>query len=306
MSKFAPCTLAVLLAASFALVGTAAEATPDATNKVDRPSLAKAHPFGWDRISPEARPATFWWWLGSSVNESEIRRQMRMLHSVGFGAVLVCPLYDYKNPTIPPVTYLSDSWVRLFKVALDQGHELGMPVDMTLGSGWPMGGPWITRQNAERYLRFEQRQLEVRADQPVRFSDEPGKDPIACVCVVGDDQLARPATVIKCQQRSGDQVWELPTGRLKVLITRMGYTHFDLYVAGPGGMGPVFDYWSAPAFDNLVKPFDSLLAQLSPYRPRAAFCVSFEGRGGATPGIFEAFEQLNGYDLQPLLPQLLV
>jgi hypothetical protein len=269
-------------------------------------SAARAgHPFGWDRIGVEARPGGFWWWLGSSVSKPEISRQLRVLKKAGFGAMLVCPLYPYKDPVLPSIPYLSDQWIGMFRHTLEEGRRLKMPIDMTMGGGWPMGGPWVKRANAERDWRFETLTVSVDADHPTIVRDEPGKDPIECVTVCRDLKSADPALVVEPRMVDGKRAWPLPAGRWQVLVARMGYTNFDVYVGGPGGVGPVIDYWSPAALANLVEPLDRMLAALRPLRPRAAFCDSYEGRQGTTPGFLSAFQRVNGYDLRPYLHQFL-
>jgi hypothetical protein len=78
-----------------------------------------------------------------------------------------------------------------------------------------------------------------------------------------------------------------------------------VYVAGPGGVGPVFDFWSADAFTNLMAPFPGLLKKWGDAKPAFAFCDSYEGRGGGTPDIFREFAEVNGYDLRPFLHHFL-
>ncbi|MCX6361505.1 MAG: glycosyl hydrolase [Armatimonadetes bacterium] len=265
----------------------------------------RQHPFGWDRIGVEARPGGFWWWLGSSVSKPEISRQLRVLKRAGFGAMLVCPIYAYKDPVLPAIPYLSDQWIGMLRHTLEEGRRLGMPIDMTMGGGWPMGGPWVTRANAERDWRFETLTVSVDAARPYVVQDAPGKDPIECVTVCRDLKGADPALVVEPSMVDGKRAWPLPTGQWKVLVVRMGYTHFDVYVGGPGGVGPVIDYWSPAALANLVEPLDRMLAALRPLRPRAAFCDSYEGRQGTTPGFLSEFQRVNGYDLRPYLHQFL-
>ena len=272
-------------------------------------------PFGWNNISATAKPATFWWWLGSSVNEAEIERQLIMLKEAGFGGVMVCPIYEYKNPTIPPIKYLSDRWDDILKFTLAKGKELGMFVDITTGGGWPIGGPWITKENSERDFQLEILTLNITPDHPVALFDEEGKNPIKCVTLLENSTGTAnyeayknpwPSKIIEPKIENGKLVWRLPiVGKCNILVARMGYTGFNLYVSGNGGTGPVFDYWSPVAFENLVQPLNGLLKNLGTLRPRAIFCDSFEGRGGTTPGIFEAFERMNGYDVRPYLHQYL-
>lgn len=176
-------------------------------------------PFGWNNITTTAKPATFWWWLGSCVNEAEIERQLIMLKEAGFGGVMVCPLYEYKNPTIPPIEYLSDRWNGVFKFTLAKGKELRMLVDITTGGGWPIGGPWITKENSERDWRLEVLTFNVLPDHSVILFDEEGKDPIKCVTLLENStetvnnevyKNPGPAKVIEPQIENGKSVWHLP------------------------------------------------------------------------------------------------
>ncbi len=286
-----------------------AQKNPDYSEKKN------SDPFGWNNISITAKPATFWWWLGSCVNETEIERQLNMLKKAGFGAVTVCPLYEYKNPTIPPIEYLSDRWVDVFKFTLAKGKELGMLVDMPTGGGWPMGGPWITKENSERDWRLEVLALNVTTEHPVILHDEEGKDPIKCVTLLNNStgdlnfeasKNKQPAKVIEPKIEGGNCVWHIPTvGKCNVLVARMSYCGSMVYVAGNGGKGPVFDYWSPVAFENLIQPLNILFRKLGTLRPRAIYCDSFEGAGGTTPDFFTAFKKVNGYDVRPYMHQYL-
>ena len=271
--------------------------------------------FGWNNISTTAKPATFWWWMGSCVNEVEIERQLIMLKEAGFGGVTVCPLYEYKNPTIPPIEFLSDRWCEVFKYTLAKGKELGMFVDVTTGGGWPIGGPWITKENSERDWRLKVVAVDVTPEHPVVLRNEDGKDPIKCVTILENSdgsasfdasKNTRPAKVIEPQIEDGKNVWRLPVvGKYNVLVARMGYVGSEVYVAGNGGKGPVFDYWSPAAFENMIQPLNGLLNKLGNLRPRAVYCDSFEGQGGSTPDFFAVFQKINGYDVRPYFHQYL-
>ena len=278
-----------------------------ASPRTEQSPVAISDPLGWDHIESTARPRAFWWWLGSSVSKPEIDRQLQSLKNAGFGGLLVCPLYEYANPVLPPIKYLSDEWVDMFKYCCSRGRELNMGIDMTVGGGWPMGGPWVTKDHGERYLRFEKKHVVVAPSQRLELKDEAGKDPIACVSYLKDMNSpgAGPAVVVTPTRLGHGEVWQVPEGTWDVLISRMGYTKFDVYVAGPGGVGPVFDFWSAEAFTNLVEPFPDLLRKLGSAKPAFAFCDSYEGRGGSTPNMFSAFAEANGYELRPFLHQLL-
>ena len=277
-----------------------------ASPRAEQQKVADRDPFGWEHIESIARPRAFWWWLGSSVSKPEIDRQLQSLKEAGFGGLLVCPLYEYNNPVLPPIRYLSEQWVEMFQHACARSKELDLGIDMTIGGGWPMGGPWVSKDHGERYLRLEKKRVVVQPGQRFGISDEPRKDPIVCVSYFKDFSLpAGPAVVVTPTIRDRNKIWEVPEGSWDVVISRLGYTAFNVYVAGPGGVGSVFDFWSAEAFSNLVEPFPGLLKQLGNAKPLFTFCDSYEGRGGSTPEFFNAFAELNGYDLRPFLHQLL-
>ena len=275
--------------------------------RAEQKPAAHSDPFGWDHIESIARPRALWWWLGSSVSKPEIDRQLQSLKNAGFGGLLICPLYEYENPVLPSIPYLSDEWNEMFKYACVRGKELNLGIDMTIGGGWPMGGPWVSKDHGERYLRFEKKRVVVGPGQRFELADEPGKDPIECVTCLKDFNQpgAKPAVVITPKSRGNKKVWEVPEGTWDVLIARLGYTKFDVYVAGPGAVGPVFDFWSADAFANLVEPFPGLLKKTGNAKPTYAYCDSYEGRGGWTPDFFNAFAEANGYDLRPFLHHFL-
>jgi hypothetical protein len=111
------------------------------------------HPDG-ERVR-DARPWTRWWWFGSCVTEAEITRQLGLLRDAGFGGVEIQPIYAPVDPPVAPFPYLSPAWMRMLEHTLREAGRLGMGVDLTMGSGWPWGGPWIGSVHAARKLVVE-------------------------------------------------------------------------------------------------------------------------------------------------------
>ena len=110
-------TLCGLSAIAFILLGTSSSLAAISSPKDERKVVASADPFGLDHIESIARPRAFWWWLGNAVSKPEIDRQLQSLKSAGFGGLLICPLYEYKNPVLPAIPYLSNQGVEMFKYA---------------------------------------------------------------------------------------------------------------------------------------------------------------------------------------------
>src|SRR5262252_5616709 len=64
-------------------------------------------------------------------------------------------MLDDASSGIKNLPYLSDDFIDVLKFAADRASELGMRFDLTLGSGWPYGGPQVSVADAAAKLRVE-------------------------------------------------------------------------------------------------------------------------------------------------------
>lgn len=99
---------------------------------------------------PVSRPWTRWWWMGSSVTREGITRHLEAFSEKGLGGVEIVPIYGEKGDDLNFIPYLSDLWVKMLIHTLQEAERLNMQVDLALGSGWPMGGPWVPEQFAAK------------------------------------------------------------------------------------------------------------------------------------------------------------
>lgn len=141
-------------------------------------------PSAVERLAADARPWARWWWLGSCVTETEIGRQLARLRDAGFGGVEIQPIYAPADPPVLPVPYLSPAWVRLLDRTLREAERLGMGVDLTMGSGWPWGGPWVMPGHEARRLVVEREggtcvARSVPTGQQVKRASPGGEGPVA-------------------------------------------------------------------------------------------------------------------------------
>src|SRR6202522_256059 len=93
----------------------------------------------------DARPMVRWWWFGAAVVKPEILRELQQMKADGIGGaelafeyplVLDDPAKNLKN-----LPFLSPELLDDIRYAQTEGHKLGLRIDLTLGSGWPYGGP---------------------------------------------------------------------------------------------------------------------------------------------------------------------
>jgi hypothetical protein len=93
------------------------------------------------------KPWTRWWWLGSAVDKQNISDLLTQYHDAGVGGVEICPIYGAKGAESRYINDLTPKWMEMLDHTTAEGKRLDMGVDMTTGTGWPMGGPEISSAN---------------------------------------------------------------------------------------------------------------------------------------------------------------
>ena len=82
-----------------------------------------------------------WWWFGPAVAHRELERELRVMKEAGIGGVEIQPVYpvelDDPEQGFVNLPYLSDGYIDALKFTAEKARELGMRMDVTLGSGWP-------------------------------------------------------------------------------------------------------------------------------------------------------------------------
>jgi hypothetical protein len=100
-----------------------------------------------------------WWWFGPSVAKPEIEREMKVMKDAGIGGFEVQPVYpvtlDEANRGNRTTPFLSDAFIDALKFTAQKAREMGLRLDLTIGSGWPYGGPSVAVDQAASRLRVE-------------------------------------------------------------------------------------------------------------------------------------------------------
>ena len=101
-----------------------------------------------EQVENQTKPWTRWWWMGNSVTKEGITQHLETFSEAGLGGVEIVPIYGEKGDEHNFIEYLSDDWIEMLLHTLREAERLDLGVDMTLGSGWPYGGSWITEEYA--------------------------------------------------------------------------------------------------------------------------------------------------------------
>lgn len=289
------------LAALVAALGAATVPALHAQQSMDQLRREFAEPPG------DARPMVRWWWFGPAVTKDEIAREIHQMHEGGFGGFELASVYplalDDPQKGIRNLPYASPEMVDMLRFAREQGSALGMRVDLTLGSGWPFGGPQIPIQLAAGRLKI------VAAARPVAKlpAMAEGDAPVAAFIVKGTPEHYDTATArqIKYPEATGS----LPKASAEpevLLLFISSHTRQMVKRAAVGGEGFVLDHMSREAIDkHLHTVGDALMGGFTDAPPYAIFSDSLEVYGSDwTPSLPEEFRKRRGYDLIPHLPEL--
>jgi hypothetical protein len=114
---------------------------------------------GFEQPPDDARMMVRWWWFGPAVTKTELEREMRMMKAGGIGGFEVQATYPLQLEG--NMKYMSPEFLDALKFTGEKAKELGLRMDLTLGSGWPYGGPHITDELAAWRLRLQGGQITV-------------------------------------------------------------------------------------------------------------------------------------------------
>lgn len=223
---------------------------------------------GFVKPPDDCRIMMRWWWFGPAVTHRELARELNVMKAAGIGGVEIQPVYplelDDPKTGFHNQTYLSKEFLDAVRFTSETAHHLGLRVDITLGSGWPYGGPDTPVTEASARLRIEKSDL-----PPVLENGE---------------------TIIA----------HFPEQKLYFIAGRTGQ---QVKRPSIGAEGFVLDHYSRAAVEHHLNAVgEKLMQAFGTYPPYSVFSDSLEVYGADwTPDFFAEFQRRRGYDLKPHL-----
>lgn len=254
-----------------------------------------------------------WWWFGPAVTKPELQRELEQMKAEGIGGVEIATLYplalDDPRTGFHNQSFLSDQHLDALRFAATTARRLGLRVDITLGSGWPFGGPHIPVTRAAGQLRVEVVPLPQGAESTAGPYIDTGEQLIsAFLAPVKDGQVLL---------RDAKQVSTIVNGRLQIPAPLEGVNDVIFFISSRTGMtvkrsavgaeGFVLDHYDRAAIEtHLHAVGDRLLEAFGNEPPYAVFSDSLEDDASDwTSDLMEQFRARRGYELMPYLPALI-
>jgi (4-O-methyl)-D-glucuronate---lignin esterase len=107
-----------------------------------------------------ARLRAYWWWLNGNVTKAAITRDLEEMKAKGFGGALICDAGGAEqdgNDQVPHgPTFFTPEWRELYKHTLREADRLGLEMSLNILSGWNLGGPGVTADDAAKKLTWSE------------------------------------------------------------------------------------------------------------------------------------------------------
>ncbi|MBV8709523.1 MAG: glycoside hydrolase, partial [Acidobacteriaceae bacterium] len=253
-----------------------------------------------------------WWWFGSAITRGELERELKAMKAAGIGGVEIQPVYplelDDPQRSIRNLPYLSDDFLEKVRFTSELARQLEMRVDVTLGSGWPYGGPHTPITEGAGRLRCDRINIpENETTMPVPAMEN-GEKLIAVFLANGERRQFSAEGVQRLTQVENGRVM-LPPGLQRphvLLFFIASRTGQQVKRAAVGAEGFVLDHYSRSAVEHhLTSVADRLLQSFGSHPPHSVFSDSLEVFGSDwTDDLLPEFQKRRGYDLEPHLPEL--
>ncbi|WP_370895890.1 glycosyl hydrolase [Chryseobacterium gossypii] len=263
----------------------------------------------WPEITNTARPWTRWWWMGNAVDEKGLDKQLKTLSDAGFGGVEIVPVYGAKGFERQYISYLSPEWMKMLRFTINKANSLNMGVDMSVGTGWPIGGPQVNEQDAATKMIVQTYTIlsGEKLAEKISLKDEKLKKlKTVKLDIITAYNEKNEAVVLTDKITNGGYLdWRAGSGKWTVYAIFTGKTLQKVKRAAPGGEGFTLDHFSPDATVDYLKTFDQAFEN-SNGGIRSFFNDSYEVYNADwTPDFKSEFEKRRGYDISPYIRYLI-
>lgn len=267
----------------------------------------------------ETRGRTRWWWYGCAVEKDELVRELNEIEQAGMGGVELQILYpleaDDEEKGIKNHDYMSPEYLELIRFAAEETEKRGMQFDLTLGSSWPFGGPFMSEEMAgQNVFPFC-----IDVQGPCKFYRDLTTVIYGKVvgAVIGKMENAKmvPETIIDITDKIIDKYlfnwpWgteieeiDVPEGTHKIVLFVSSDKKQHVLKPLRGGDGLIVDHNRKESLRMFLSyAGDPIADAVGKDKIKNYFCDSIEVFGhNWTDILYEEFKKRRGYELRPYI-----
>lgn len=266
-----------------------------------------------------ARGLTRWWWYGCAVKKEEIIAQLDEMQRQNIGGVEVQILYpvtaDQKETGRKNIEYFSPEFFDILDFTSKETRKRKMTFDLTLGSSWPYGGPFVPYELSAPVVHPYTIDVTGPTVFSYDFTTRISGDIVGCIMGKMEHSEMLPETIVDLQEKIEKNLlfnwpWgeklegiEIPEGDYKIVVFVSHKYRQHVLAPSRGAEGLVIDHNRKDAarlfFEQAGTP---IVRRLGKGAVTSFFCDSIEVSGhNWTNLIFEEFEKRRGYSLKPYI-----
>ncbi len=254
-----------------------------------------------------------WWWFGPAATRPEITRELEQMKAAGIGGVEITHLYplalDDPKTGFRNTPFLSEAHLEALHFAVQEARRLGLRVDITLGSGWPLGGPEIPVPEAAGKLRVESRPIDSGQTSATAPFIDAGEELLSSFLLPESASPSQAAGAVPLAPPVAGRYTFAAAPEPRTLVWFIS-SRTGMMVKRPadGAAGFVLDHYDRAATEeHLHAVGDRLLSAFADQPPYAVFSDSLEDYASDwTPALLTEFQRRRGYDLRPHLLALIM
>ncbi|MDE1176025.1 MAG: glycosyl hydrolase [Edaphobacter sp.] len=135
---------------------------------------------GFRNPPPQARLRCYWWWLNGNTDKATITHDLEEMKAKGFGGALLVDANGASQEGNRPVPagpqFGSPAWTELYLHALREADRFGLEITLNIMSGWNLGGPTVTPEDASKLLTFSRTTIQGGKPLELAVAKPPSKN----------------------------------------------------------------------------------------------------------------------------------
>ena len=273
----------------------------------------------------EFGPFARWWWPGNNVDSTELKREVNLFADNDFGGMEIQPLNLFIPGTAEAKTKVltwdtPDYYANVIAV-MQQARKRGLTIDLTDGSGWPPGGPFLKDEDGFITLTYADKDVtggDIAIPVPTVTNNTTAPSRLEAVLAVkafpkkeGEKtstvSLDTPSIIVLTEKVKKDSLrWSIPAGNWKI-IAFWSKPQGEKTMAATPVQGPVVNHLDSA---KVLKSYRHLFGERTGLQSyfgspmRAIFDDSYEFAVDRffSHDFIEYFKKHRGYDITPWLP----